>query len=248
MCGPGRREIRSCSIRFRSSPHLAFSLKWEPGKWKSSISAMVSPRSDPGGSWQELYDIHHTMRYGPEHKKRSRRRILRRAAALFRRHGYAGVGIDRVMAAANLTRGAFYAHFPSKAALFAEVLAEESDFVRRLRSASDAREVISVYLDPDNREKVARGCTLATLTNEVPRRDAAARRAYAAQIESLASEFERHLPLADPDRRARALEAVALCVGGIGIARAAGDEELAREVLGVCRERAIAAISDEGGA
>ena len=109
-------------------------------------------------------------------------------------------------------------------------------------------EPISASLDPDNRVRVARGCTLATSANEVLRHDGVARRAHADQVEALASELERHRPLADPERRARALEAVALCVGGIGIARATGDEELAREVLGVCRERAIAAISDEGGA
>ena len=185
------------------------------------------------------------MRYGPEHRIKTRKRILSRAAALFRRYGYEGVGIDRLMAAARLTRGAFYAHFPSKAALFAEVLDEESDFVRRLRTSPDARDVISGYLDPDNREKVARGCTLATLTNDVPRRDRAAREAYASQVEQLTTEFENHMNSTLPDRRARALEAVALCVGGIGLARAIGDERLAREVLDVCRERACAAISED---
>jgi hypothetical protein len=41
---------------------------------------------------------------------------------------------------------------------------------------------------------------------------------------------------------------VALCVGGIGLARGIGDEDLAREILAVCRERACAAVcaTDEG--
>jgi TetR/AcrR family transcriptional repressor of nem operon len=183
------------------------------------------------------------MRYAPEHKEKTRKLILERAGALFRREGYTGVGIDRIMAAADLTRGAFYAHFPSKSALFAEVLGQETDFVRRLRAEPDAREVISGYLDPRNREKVARGCTLATLTNDVPRRDRAARKAFAAQVERLVAEFEDHVPADLPDRRARALEAVALCVGGIGLARGIGDERLAREVLGVCCDRACEAVS-----
>jgi TetR/AcrR family transcriptional repressor of nem operon len=183
------------------------------------------------------------MRYRSGHKQKTRERILKRAAGLFRREGYRAVGIDRIMEAADLTRGGFYAHFPSKAALFAEVLEQESDFARRLRAASDAGEVISGYLDPDNREKVARGCTLATLTNEVPRRDRAARAAFAGQVEHLIAEFEAHVPAEVPDRRARAIEAVALCVGGIGLARAAGDEPLARALLAVCREQACAAIA-----
>ena len=169
-------------------------------------------------------------------------RILKRAAGLFRREGYGAVGIDRIMEAADLTRGGFYAHFPSKAALFAEVLEQESDLARRLRAASDAREVITGYLDPENREKVARGCTLATLTNEVPRRDRAARAAFAGQVERLIAEFEAHVPAELPDRRARAIEALALCVGGIGLARATGDGPLARELLAVCREQACARV------
>jgi TetR/AcrR family transcriptional repressor of nem operon len=184
------------------------------------------------------------MRYDEEHKARTRRRILEQAAALFRREGYRGVGIDRIMAAAGLTRGGFYAHFPSKAALFAEVVGQEPDFARRLRAADDARDVIAGYLDPANRDKIARGCTLATLTDEVPRRDRAAQRAYAEHVEQLVRAFEAHVPEDVPDRRARALEAVALCVGGIGLARGVGDGALARELLAVCRERASAAITD----
>ncbi len=187
------------------------------------------------------------MRYGPRHKEATRKRILTRAAALFRREGYRGVGIDRIMAEADLTRGGFYAHFPSKSALFAEVLGQETDFARRLRASRDAREVISGYLDPENREKVARGCTLATLTNEVPRQERAARAAFAEQVESLAVELEAHVPAGISDRRARALEAVALCVGGISLGRGIADERLAREVLAVCRERACTAISGEDG-
>jgi TetR/AcrR family transcriptional repressor of nem operon len=186
------------------------------------------------------------MRYSKTHKESTRKRILARAASLFRREGYQGVGIDRIMAAAHLTRGGFYAHFRSKAALFAEVLDQESDFVRRVRAAADVREVISLYLDPENRKKVAHGCNLATLTNDVARRGPAARAAFSGQVESLAAEFEAQLPAACADRRARALEAVALCVGGISLARGIGDENLAREVLAICRERACEAVSTDG--
>jgi len=183
------------------------------------------------------------MRYQPEHKSRTRRRILDAAAALFRRQGYQGVGIDRIMEAAALTRGGFYAHFPSKAALFNEVLGRESDFLRRLRASEDARDVIAGYLDPDNREQIAKGCDLASLTNDVPRRGREARDVFARQVGRLAAEFEAHVPEDAPDRRARSLEALALCVGGISLARGIGDPRLAREILAVCRERACAAVA-----
>jgi AcrR family transcriptional regulator len=193
------------------------------------------------------------MRYRPDHKARTRERILREAGRLFRRHGYRGVGIDRIMAAAELTRGGFYAHFPSKGALFAAVVDRGTDFVRRLReargdepaeTADGACEVVSAYLDPANREKVARGCTLATLTQEVARSGPAAKRAYAHRVRELSEELEAHLPADLPElvRRERALAAVTLCVGGIAVARSVGDEELCHEVLRTARDRACAAL------
>jgi TetR/AcrR family transcriptional repressor of nem operon len=182
------------------------------------------------------------MRYGPGHKEETRERILDRAAALFRREGYPGVGIDRIMAAADLTRGAFYAHFASKAELFAAVLRRESDFVRRLRASRDARAVVEGYLDPRHREQVGHGCPLASLTSELPRRDAAARAAFTEQVESLVAELEAHVAAGEGDARERALLTVAICVGGIGLARGVDDEALACEILRVCRDRAVEAL------
>jgi len=197
------------------------------------------------------------MRYDPEHKTRTRRRILREAGRLFRRNGYRGVGIDRIMARARLTRGGFYAHFPSKAALFAAVIDEGTDFVKRLRAAREARragdpeggcEVVSAYLDPENREKVARGCTLATLTQDVARTESAAKAAYARRVEELAGELEHHVAGAksSAERRERALAVVALCIGGIAVARGVGDNGLAGEILKGARERACAELRGAG--
>jgi len=190
------------------------------------------------------------MRYPPEHKQRTRQRILDEAATLFRRHGYRGVGIDRIMAAAGLTRGGFYAHFSSKQELFAEVLDRESDFVRRLRAArgpdaEGACAVIAGYLDPKNKSKVGRGCTLASLTGEVPRAGKPAHRAYASSVERLAAELELRMPDGRADRRERALQAAALCVGAITIARGAGSEAVGTEMLAACRTQAVALVRGE---
>lgn len=192
------------------------------------------------------------MRYGREHKALTRERILGEAGRLFRRHGYRGVGIDRIMAAAHLTRGGFYAHFPSKAALFEAVVDQQTDFVRRLREVRASRkravegacEVIRAYLDPANREKIARGCTLATLTQDVARTGPAVKAAYARRVRQLARELEAHVPTDLPKalRRERALAALTLCVGGITVARSVGDGALSREVLRTARERACATL------
>ena len=72
------------------------------------------------------------MPLSAEHKERTRARILAAAGRVFRRQGYAATAVDAVMAEAGLTPGGFYAHFPSKEALFAEVLAHDHGLIRML--------------------------------------------------------------------------------------------------------------------
>ncbi len=51
----------------------------------------------------------------------TKRALLENAAQLFTDHGYAGTSLDEVVAAARVTKGALYHHFPSKLALFESV-------------------------------------------------------------------------------------------------------------------------------
>ena len=54
------------------------------------------------------------MRYDKGHKESTRRRIIRFAAAAFKRKGLDGVGLAEIMRNAGLTAGGFYGHFSSK--------------------------------------------------------------------------------------------------------------------------------------
>ncbi len=58
------------------------------------------------------------------------------AARLFAEHGYAGIGLEDVAAAAAVTRGAVYHHFRSKEGLFRSVLALLHEEVGREVSAA----------------------------------------------------------------------------------------------------------------
>ena len=62
------------------------------------------------------------MRYEPEHKARTHRRIVRNAARRFRAEGLSGPGVAAVMKSSGLTVGGFYKHFRSKDDLLAEAL------------------------------------------------------------------------------------------------------------------------------
>lgn len=59
-----------------------------------------------------------------ERTRRTRRRLLLAAAGLFEEAGYHGASVSDILAAAGLTKGALYFHFPSKYAL-AEALVTE---------------------------------------------------------------------------------------------------------------------------
>lgn len=183
------------------------------------------------------------MRYPPGHKAKTKAQIVRAAGRLFRRRGYKGVGIDEIMDAAGLTRGGFYGYFDSKADLFAAVLEGEHDFNKRMAArdgldpkalTQQAMEVVSGYLDPENRTRVGRGCAMASLSVDVARGDARARNAYTTKIEALAEEFARGATGSDAERRA--LLSIVLCVGGLTIARAINDDGLADRLESVCRE------------
>jgi len=128
------------------------------------------------------------MRYDPEHKIQSRRRIVEAARALFRRHGLDAPSIDQIMGGAGLTRGAFYAHFSSREQLVHEVLSVEPGLVTDLLAADDratAGQVLAHYLDPDQRVDVAHNCPLVAHPVDVQRGDEERRRRYGARLDAL---------------------------------------------------------------
>ena len=62
------------------------------------------------------------MGYSQEHVASTRQRILDEAGRLMRKHGQAGVSINQIMEAADLTHGGFYAHFKSKKELLGQAV------------------------------------------------------------------------------------------------------------------------------
>src|SRR5215470_7244664 len=62
----------------------------------------------------------------------ARRQILAAALTVFSRQGYAGTTLDDITAAANLSKGAIYWYFESKADLFATMLGERASIFSQL--------------------------------------------------------------------------------------------------------------------
>ena len=172
--------------------------------------------------------------------------MLTAAARLFRERGYDGVGVDAIMNEVGLTAGGFYAHFPSKEALFAEAVTtafSKGQAFGQAKSAyadpSDAlRALINGYLSRSHRDMVGEGCPLPVLTPDVARSDASTRESYEQQFLYYLSEVESLLPQGSTVSRDRALALMAQCVGGLMLARAVNDQELSNRILKACRQAA----------
>ena len=171
-------------------------------------------------------------RYKPEHKDVSKQRLIEAAAGLFRRAGYHGIGINDLCAAAGLTRGAFYGHFEAKSDLFSAVISGSHDFINRLRARTarsdkqlkkEAARVATDYLDPKNRQPVIGGCSIASLAMDVVRSESDVKSAYADAVRTIVAEFRRGESGEVIDHQA-ARAALALCVGGLLIDNACGED------------------------
>jgi len=188
------------------------------------------------------------MPLSKDHKQKTRQRILDAAGVLFRERGYDGVAIDEIMAKAGLTRGGFYAHFASKADLFAKVLATEPAFTRMLAerqgttrrdALNGALDVLATYLDPDNIGYVASSCPMVSMARDVDKGGPEARAALTKVAADLSALLKNAMADPDPARRdARALAVLALCVGGVTIARTAATPDIAARILNACEAEA----------
>jgi len=189
------------------------------------------------------------MSYPPEHKHRTRERILTQARRLFRRHGYDGVGIDAIMNAANLTRGGFYAHFASKEDLFREVVGDHmlaATLRERDRRVSGddtrwARTVFDFYLSRWHRDAIEDGCSLAALASSVARSGDDVRAVFTDGVRETVAQIADLVPedggAGGEQRRSRAIAALALGVGSLLLSRAVNDPRLAAEIIAAGREQ-----------
>ena len=89
-----------------------------------------------------------------ERRAKTRAALLRAAASTFAERGYDGASIDAIAASVGLSKGAVYAHFPSKLDLYLEVvrmLLEQSEWrlervATSLRAGSGPMEASRQYL------------------------------------------------------------------------------------------------------
>src|SRR5260221_5348812 len=116
------------------------------------------------------------MRYGTEHKQRTREKVLKAAAKAIRAKGPDRIGVAEVMADVGLTHGGFYAHFESKddlvAAAIGQMLEESRARLRHEtegRTAADGlRSYLEFYLSPAHPDARRGGWSIASLASGLP--------------------------------------------------------------------------------
>jgi TetR/AcrR family transcriptional repressor of nem operon len=190
-----------------------------------------------------------------ERKQRARHRILEAASARLREEGLCGGAIAAVMKEAGLTHGAFYAHFAGKAALdeasFRHALSTgRAAWIGTARDRSWQGRLVRLarhYLRPWHRDNRASGCAFAALGADAGRASEDFRRAFAEELQkSLDAICDTEAAGAPLHQRADdAILLMALCVGGLTLARAAGDRKLSGAILGICRKGAASAFGAE---
>jgi TetR/AcrR family transcriptional repressor of nem operon len=166
-------------------------------------------------------------------KRRTHDRIIASAGRIARKNGLAAASVSRVMHGAGLTIGGFYAHFRSKRAMDAEV-------VQATLGGSSVPWSVDRYLTAAHRDNTERGCAFPAMLSEIARADEPTRMALARAIDARARELARSLPGAPGSRaRERALATLAICVGGLTLARAMRGHKASDEVLAACRKWAL---------
>jgi TetR/AcrR family transcriptional repressor of nem operon len=183
------------------------------------------------------------MPYTPEHKAASRKKILESARALFSTKGYQAISVDQVMENCAMTRGAFYAHFKSKAELYNEALmfaATNSELAQIKPHALSSRAWLGQLLDRYLSLAHVMGekpCPLAFLVTDIATRDSKTKKTYSRTFENMNKVMLGYLGDNTTCTKQTMLSVTALIIGAVAVARSIEDRQLIKQILDSCREQ-----------
>ena len=181
------------------------------------------------------------MPYSAEHKRKTRAKIIETARILFNKHGFQVVTIDMVMTKAGLTRGGFYNHFKNKEELFSEAVdsflmgrgakwREDAGIDMTDLKPEMAQHMIDAYLSRKHLGDLDGQCPMIALPSDVARGDTATQESFQRLLEAMVWLFETNMQPQSGETRQDAQALAALCVGGMVLAKALPDSDLAESV------------------
>lgn len=169
------------------------------------------------------------MPYPKDHKARTRQTNVECAHLLFSARGFEATSIEAIMQASQLTRGAFYAHFKSKAALYREAMGGVSPAGQAWLDNLLAGSV-------PNAPGSARPWTF--LATGVGSKRPEVRTAYAQALMQLSDQLRRHGAPSFPTGDSAALASAAMFARALAIALSVYNEKLKNSLADACRDRA----------
>jgi TetR/AcrR family transcriptional repressor of nem operon len=187
------------------------------------------------------------MRYEPEHKGRTRERIVRNAARKLRGEGLSGPGVAGVMKASGLTVGGFYKHFRSKDELLAEAIAQAfSDSEKVFSSLQDVpredrwKEIVRRYLSPEHCDHPDTGCPVAALGAEMARAKLGVKKRISGLIKERAERWVEFMPgRTAAERERNSLIIISAMAGAVSIARILTEPADRQKVLAAMRDHLL---------
>jgi TetR/AcrR family transcriptional regulator, transcriptional repressor for nem operon len=188
------------------------------------------------------------MRYEPEHKARTHRKIVRNASRQLRAKGLNGPAVATLMRASGLTHGGFYKHFGSRDDLVAEAIEESlQDLRNRLVAAADGaapgegwKAMVRCYLSLELCDRPDVGCPIAALAPDMARTRPALKQRIAAAIVKFRREMTPFMPGRDAqEQSANFLAIFSSLAGGIAIARTMPDPVVRQKILDTVRDRLL---------
>lgn len=181
------------------------------------------------------------MPYTKEHKDKTRKKILKSAFQLFTAKGFDGVTVNELMENCGLTRGAFYAHFSGKAALYNESLkfAASSSKLSELKpkSISDKAwlgQLLDGYLSLNHVNGI-RPCPLAFLATDIVTQDQEAKETYTRVYEGMNKAIMAYVKTFYSCHQDEILSVTAMIIGAVAISRTLEDQETISKLLTSCR-------------
>jgi len=189
------------------------------------------------------------MPYSKNHKETTRKKILNSAFSLFSTHGFDQVSIDDLMKHAGLTRGAFYAHFESKQAVYAKSIiagAKKSRITHQkpeeITQDEWIKDLLSGYLSEDHIAQKFSPCPLAFLVTDIANNEDEVKTTYTRMYKMLNKTIRAQLTKNSEGKSPTEQEifaTTAMMIGGVAIGRALNDDETTKDLLASCRDAAF---------
>jgi TetR/AcrR family transcriptional regulator, transcriptional repressor for nem operon len=184
------------------------------------------------------------MRYNPEHKVETHRKIVKDASRRVRTEGITGAAVSAVMRDAGLTHGGFYKHFESKDELLMESLSEAfQETVDRLVRVGEQspperawKAIVKAYLSLEYCDHVEYGCPLTALAPELARADRVMKTLIFEELKKYKSQLLQFMPGQRRADKERAFFSIlSTMVGAIEIARMLPEPAMREKVLASAR-------------